>query len=371
MALEPPPTQATTTSGRAPVRSRHLGPGLDADDPVQLPHHPGVRVGAHDRAEAVVRGLDRGHPVPHGLVDGVLQRPTAGRRRPHLGAEQPHAEDVQLLAVHVDLAHVDEALHAQQGGGGRRGHAVLAGAGLGHQPGLAHPLGQQGLAEDVVDLVGAGVVEVLPLEQHATAQLLAQSMALGQGRRSPGVVGQQPVQLGPEGRDRPRPRVKAASSSSQAGISDSGTKRPPNRPKRPSAAGSRHQRRPLDAVTIRSPPPSRRAPAAAVLVLVGGRRGPGRAATNARTLRGSLRPGDCSTPVDTSTPQGWTASMPSATFSGVSPPARITRRFTGMPSASDQSKTWPDPGRGASSSRASAPNSSQWLERRVAGGQRP
>ena len=51
--------------------------GLVADDPVQLAHHPRVRVRAHHRAEQVVARLDGGHPVAHGLVDGVLQRAAA------------------------------------------------------------------------------------------------------------------------------------------------------------------------------------------------------------------------------------------------------------------------------------------------------
>ena len=63
---------------------------------------------------------------------------------------------------------------AEQGGGGGGGDAVLAGAGLGDEPGLAHALGEQGLAEHVVDLVRAGVVEVLALEQQAEAEPLGQ-----------------------------------------------------------------------------------------------------------------------------------------------------------------------------------------------------
>ena len=47
----------------------------------------------------------------------------------------------------VHLAHVDHALHAEQGGGGGGGHAVLAGAGLGDEPVLPHPSGQQALAD--------------------------------------------------------------------------------------------------------------------------------------------------------------------------------------------------------------------------------
>ena len=77
---------------------------------------------------------------------------------PHdLGAEQPHAEDVQRLPRHVLGAHVDVALEPEQRAGGRRRHAVLSGAGLGDDAPLAHALGEQRLAERVVDLVRAGV----------------------------------------------------------------------------------------------------------------------------------------------------------------------------------------------------------------------
>lgn len=43
---------------------------------------------------------------------------------------------------------------------------------------------------------------------------------------------------------------------------------------------------------------------------------------NARTFSGSFRPGEISTPVLTSTPQGRTVRIASATFAAVKPPAR-------------------------------------------------
>ena len=60
----------------------------------------------------------------------------------------------------------------EQRRGGRGGDAVLAGAGLGDEALLAHALGQQRLAEHVVDLVRPGVVEVLALEQQPQTELL-------------------------------------------------------------------------------------------------------------------------------------------------------------------------------------------------------
>ena len=154
---------------------------------------------ADHRADRVVGRPDRLDPVPQGLVDGVLEGRGAGRHRPDLGAEQPHADHVEVLAPGVLLAHVDDALLAEQGGHGRGGHAVLAGAGLGDDPGLAHPAGQQVLAEGVVELVGPGVEQVLTLEPDAQAELVRQPPGREQRGRPAGVVAPQGVELGPEG----------------------------------------------------------------------------------------------------------------------------------------------------------------------------
>ena len=82
----------------------------------------------------------------------------------HLGAQQLHAEDVGLLPLDVDRAHIDDAFEAEARAQRRGGDAVLAGAGLGDDALLAHAPRQQDLAEHVVDLVRAGVVELLALE---------------------------------------------------------------------------------------------------------------------------------------------------------------------------------------------------------------
>ena len=61
----------------------------------------------------------------------------------HFRAQQPHAEDVQLLAAHVLRPHVDDALEAEQRADGGGGHAVLPGAGFRDDALLAHALDQQ------------------------------------------------------------------------------------------------------------------------------------------------------------------------------------------------------------------------------------
>ena len=72
---------------------------------------------------------------------------------------------VEGLTAGVDLAHVDAALEAEHGAHGGGGHAVLAGAVSAITRVFAHALDEQGLAERVVDLVRAGVVQVLTLEE--------------------------------------------------------------------------------------------------------------------------------------------------------------------------------------------------------------
>ena len=90
------------------------------------------------------------------------------------GAEQLHAEDVERLPPHVLGAHEDLALQAEQRGDRRRRHAVLPGAGFGDDARLAHAARQQSLADRVVDLVRAGVTEVLALQVDLrAAELLA------------------------------------------------------------------------------------------------------------------------------------------------------------------------------------------------------
>jgi len=176
-----------------------LGAGLFPDDLLEVADHRGERVRARGGAEDVVGRLDGGDPVAVGLVDRVLQGARTGRHGNDLGAEQAHAGDVQRLTLGVDLAHVDDAVQAEEGRGRRGGDAVLAGSGLGDDAGLAEPLGEQRLTEHVVDLVRPGVVEVFALEEDTgAARVLGEARHLGQDRGATGVVVQEGTQLGVE-----------------------------------------------------------------------------------------------------------------------------------------------------------------------------
>src|SRR5690606_35786815 len=158
---------------------------------VEVTHHARVRVRAGHRADDVEGVGDVGHPVAHGFVQRVLERGRAAAHRYHLGAEQLHAIDVDLLPLDVGRAHVDHALQPQPGRHGGAGHAVLPGAGLGDDPRLAHAAGQQGLADRVVGLVRAGVVQVLALEEDPrAADFLAQPAGVVDRARTADVMGE-------------------------------------------------------------------------------------------------------------------------------------------------------------------------------------
>jgi hypothetical protein len=173
-------------------QSAHLLQALQARFP---PHH-GLKVAHHHRegvrpdhaADDVVGVFHGRHPVAHRLVDGVAQRAAAAGHGDDLGAQCFHFEDVKPLPAHVFLAHVDLALEVEQRGGRGAGHAVLAGPSLGDHPRLAHAPRQQGLADGVVDLVRAGVVEVFALEEDPCAARLARQPFGEVKRRRPADV---------------------------------------------------------------------------------------------------------------------------------------------------------------------------------------
>ena len=147
---------------------------------------------AEHGAEQIVAVRDVGDPIAHRLVDGVLERLRSGVDASDRRPEQLHPEDVQRLALHVFGAHVDVTAQPEQRANRRRRNAVLAGAGLRDDPPLAHSLREQALTEGVVDLVRAGMCEILALEKNAcAAERLTDTAGFVKRSRAADVVGQQ------------------------------------------------------------------------------------------------------------------------------------------------------------------------------------
>ena len=181
------------TEDRAALLARFV-----ADDTLELPHHPGIRMGPDDRPDAVVRGVDGGDPVAQRFVDRILERRAAARDGHDVGAEALHPEHVERLPFDVDRAHEHQAVETEQRRRGGGGHAVLTRAGFGDDALFAHSSREQRLAEHVVDLVGSGVRQVFPFQQHTDAETLREPVALGDRSRTTRVRREQFGELGAE-----------------------------------------------------------------------------------------------------------------------------------------------------------------------------
>lgn len=150
----------------------HLRQALIADDLLEVAHHHGIGMGAGHGTDDVEGVIHVGHPVTHGFVERILEGLGAGLHGHHGGTQQLHSVDVGALAFHVLGTHVDDAFQAVARADGGRGYAMLAGTGLGNDAGLAHALGEHGLADHVIDFVRAGVVQVFALEVDLRASHL-------------------------------------------------------------------------------------------------------------------------------------------------------------------------------------------------------
>ena len=183
--------------GQPAVALQHLRSAFAADHRLEISHHPRERIGTDDGADDVVCGRDVGHPVPQRLVGRVLERARARGHRHHRGPQQLHAIHIEPLPPHVFLAHVDHALEPEFRAHRRGCDAMLPRSRLGDDAPLPHPPGEQRLPQSVVDLVGAGVVQVLALQDHShpAPDRLGETRHFGQRRGPPGVIPLQPLEL--------------------------------------------------------------------------------------------------------------------------------------------------------------------------------
>ena len=178
-----------------------LGPGFLADHRLEIADDEGEWVRPHHAADDVMSVLDGRHPVTHRLVDGVAQRARTFLDGDDLGAKLLHAEDIEFLAADVFGAHVDFAFEPEERRRSGRGNAVLTGTRFGDDARFAHSLGEERLADRVVDLVGTGVIEVFTFEINLRAAGVPREPPCEiEGRRTADEVGIEQVELGAERR---------------------------------------------------------------------------------------------------------------------------------------------------------------------------
>src|SRR3954451_7979323 len=297
-----------------------LGARLVADDPLQVADDRRVRRGADRRADDVVRVRDVRDPVADRLGDRLLQRARARLDRADARAEEGHPLHVGLLAADVLGAHVDDALDPEQRAHGRRRDAVLARAGLGDDPRLAHPAGEQRLAEGVVELVRARVHEVLALEPDLAPGRLAEPLGQVQRRRPAAEV------AAPDGE---LLRVRRAPA--------------PREPRRLELGERRHQRLGDVLPAVRAEAVLESADGHHAASSAGAGTVEATAAANARSFSGSFTPGRASVPLAVSTAYGSVASIAAATLSGESPPLSTNGTSVRRWRTSSQSKVSPVP----------------------------
>src|SRR5690242_16204327 len=80
-----------------------------ADDTLEVAYHNRIWVRAERGAQHIIRILDVGHPVAHGLADGFFQGAAAGGYAANFRAEQSHSEYIEALASHILFAHIHDA----------------------------------------------------------------------------------------------------------------------------------------------------------------------------------------------------------------------------------------------------------------------
>ena len=133
--------------------------------------------------------VDPARPLAHRFRDRVFQSRGAGGDRDHFRAEKTHPVNIESLAFRIFLSHEHDAFHSEKRSRRCGRYAVLSGAGLGDEPCLSHLLCKQCLSEHVVDLMCAGVIQILPLQIDLCAsEVLRHPCCVIQSGRTSGVI---------------------------------------------------------------------------------------------------------------------------------------------------------------------------------------
>jgi hypothetical protein len=122
-----------------PFLSQHLRAGFIADDSLKVAHQGRIGMRTYHRADDVECVLDIGDPIAQRLVRSVFQGARAGGDRPDFRAQQMHAKNIGLLALGIQLAHIDHTGKAEARRHRRRRHAMLPGSGFRNDAAFSHP----------------------------------------------------------------------------------------------------------------------------------------------------------------------------------------------------------------------------------------
>jgi hypothetical protein len=163
--------------GQAALSGHHLRLGFATDDRLEIPHHRGIWMRTSCRANNVVGVRNVSDPVAQSFIHGIFERARARRDCVNFGLQQVHPEDVRLLPLDVGFAHVNLAGQIELGANGGHRDAMLPRTGFGNDTRFTHALGQQDLAETVINLVAAGMVELVALEIDFRAIALFRTLA--------------------------------------------------------------------------------------------------------------------------------------------------------------------------------------------------
>ena len=175
MELLPPPTQAIRLSGNRPSLPRICCRASLPMMRLKIANHHGVRVCTKHGSEQVIGALHIGHPIADGFIDGIFQGFAATADLFHPGPQQLHPVDIEGLAPHILLPHVNHAFQTRAGRRPSQWPPRVAPRRFRQSSVFSPSAGEQGLADTVVDFMSPGVVQVFPLQVNACPpQMLCQ-----------------------------------------------------------------------------------------------------------------------------------------------------------------------------------------------------
>lgn len=149
---------ATTDTGNDSIRQLahlfvHLRLDLSTNNPLEVTDNGGEGVGTDGGANEVMRSVQSSDPISQSLVDSVLQGLGTRRDGDNTATKHLDPENVQLLPPHILCTHENITLHAKLGADGGGSDTVLTGTRLGDNSSLTQSLGEENLANGIVNFV--------------------------------------------------------------------------------------------------------------------------------------------------------------------------------------------------------------------------